>query len=512
MLIVGGKVQAQQVPLYASYTVDPFLLSPSFAGTADGLRAFALSRLQFVNIPGAPVTFMGTVDGPFSGQNMGLGGSVYTWQNGLLRNTGLSLAYSYKLNLSDEFKLHLGIALDAAQQSIDFDNVMAQDPTESILQTSNPSRFLVNSTFGAHIEYRNFRMGLSVPQLFETKVVYQNFEDDSEASFEQKRHYNAFLGYTINIKPEVWDFEPTVLMRTATGVQAQFDAIFRVIYKESAFLSAGYRSDYAMTFGGGVNVTPKFLIGYSYDLPTTDIATFTNGSHELVIGYLPFRGGGASGMSRRELNRIVEAKQREEGEKVRALYENDMKELEQKVGKLEEENERQQAEIDSLQKTLESYETEIEEYRKGLEERNRQLLENWQNNGGSGANGGGQGGRTGTGYQGGSVNNNASNQRSGNVGNGTSGVSAPAGRHIVVEASFKSLDRAINYQKLIRRNGDERETHVTRSDDGNWYFVHSTENAYDDRDAAQQALNKIPTDELIPRMKPWIYSRYKTAE
>ena len=74
---------AQQIPMYAGYTVNNFLLSPSFAGTDNSdARLMALNRLQFAGIEGAPVTFMFTGDGPINKENMGLGATVRTAKYG----------------------------------------------------------------------------------------------------------------------------------------------------------------------------------------------------------------------------------------------------------------------------------------------------------------------------------------------------------------------------------------------------------------------------------------------
>jgi len=160
LTINAQRVFAQQIPMYAGYTVNNFLLSPSFAGTDNSdTRLMALNRLQFAGLEGAPVTFMFTGDGPIKKKNMGLGATIYTDKYGLLRQTGVGLGYSYNISLGDETKLYFGLGAQLGQLSLDFDNIVAKDMTDELLNLSSASKLLVNGSFGMHLTHKDFTLG-----------------------------------------------------------------------------------------------------------------------------------------------------------------------------------------------------------------------------------------------------------------------------------------------------------------------------------------------------------------
>ena len=289
-LFNSSETIAQQVPMYAGYTVNNFLLSPSFAGTADSdARLMAINRLQFAGIEGAPVTFMFTGDGPISKKNMGLGGTIYTDKLGLLRQTGVNLAYSYHINIGDA-RLHFGLGAEVGQLGLDFESIKAEDMTDELLNLESANKLMVSGNFRLHLDYKDFTLAFAAPQIFGNRVAFQDYVSNTTAGYQFERHFLALMSYKIGIKEDVFDLEPIVMMRTISGLSPQFDVNLKGIIKNNAFLSVGYRSDYAISFGGGINVSPNMMIGYSYDMAINEIAGYSFGSHEFILGYNFYKG------------------------------------------------------------------------------------------------------------------------------------------------------------------------------------------------------------------------------
>ena len=236
-LLTAIVAQAQQIPMYTGYTVNNFLLSPSFAGTDDAdARLMALNRLQFAGIEGAPVTYMLTGDAPIRKKNMGLGATLYTDKYGLLRQTGIGLGYSYNIQMGDDTKVYFGLGAELGQLSLDFDNIVAKDMTDELLNQGSANKLVVNGNFGIHLKHKDFTIGFAAPQIFGTRVTYQNYVSNQETNYQLERHYMALMSYKFSVNDNL-DLEPIVLMRTVSGLSPQFDINMMATIKNNVFVN-----------------------------------------------------------------------------------------------------------------------------------------------------------------------------------------------------------------------------------------------------------------------------------
>lgn len=51
------------------------------------------------------------------------------------------------------------------------------------------------------------------------------------------------------------------------------------------WIGVGYRTGDAIIGMLEYNITPQLRAGYAYDFTTTDIGTYSNGSHEIMLGF-----------------------------------------------------------------------------------------------------------------------------------------------------------------------------------------------------------------------------------
>lgn len=495
--------KAQQIPMYAGYTVNKYLLSPSFAGSDDSdTRLMALNRLQFAGIEGAPVTFMFTADAPIKSKNMGLGATIYTDKYGLLRQTGIALGYSYNIKLSDDTRVNFGLSGEVGQLGLDFDNIVADDMTDELLNLESANKLVVNGSFGIHLTHKEFTLGFAAPQIFGTRVAYQNYVSNLETGYQLERHYMALMSYKFDVNENL-DIEPIVLMRTISGLSPQFDINLKGTIKDNVFLSLGYRSDYAMSFGGGVNVSDNMMIGYSYDMAINEIAGYSFGSHEFMLGYRIYKG-----LDRRDMEKKIKEEREEERKRNEDLYGGKIKKLEDDIEEQDGTNRLQQEEIDRLKGVIESYGDELDSLRKANA---NQLGRDIRNQSQFDVNGDGNiDGLDDTNGDGNIDENDFLKDKTGKVitpktviRKGGSNASNPAGKYIVSIASFKTMAYAIEHQQMMKRNGDTEQTYIHQSASGTWYHVFKK--AFDDPSASQSHLNSLSREGLEEFMYPWIY-------
>ena len=110
-------MDAQHLPIYSQYLFNKYLINPAVAGS-DGYTSINLTtRQQWTGYQGAPQTYSLSFQGrvlkqkyvikdnifnkkifkPQTQGKVGLGGTVYSDINGLVRRTGFSTSYAYHI-------------------------------------------------------------------------------------------------------------------------------------------------------------------------------------------------------------------------------------------------------------------------------------------------------------------------------------------------------------------------------------------------------------------------------
>lgn len=456
------KARAQQIPMYASYTINPYLISPSFAGdlsTNVNARLLAMSRMQFAGIDGSPVTYLVAGDAPFRSQKMGLGGTVFSDSYGLISQSGASLGYAYHIQLSEETRLSLGLGADLVQHALDFSRIKASDPNENILNLDAARKVTFNGSFGAHIRYQNFLFGFAAPQVYGTQLVQKDYVSNTEVSYQFQRHFMGVMSYRFDVSPEKFALEPMVLMRASAAAASgpQIDINMKALFYKKAFLSLGYRSDYSMSCGGGISVSDYMTIAYSYDLPVNDIAGYTGGSHEFGIAF-----NLRKSKENVALQQMVEERKKDDEEQ--QLLKEEINALKEEVAKNEENQEQQLAEINQLKSILEGYSAELEKVVEQNEVRLQKELEAEQQD---------------------------------------SIAKEQNGTYYVVIASYKSKEMAIAHQQMLKRNGDSESTYLKQSASKTWFFVYKR--SFDQVSDAKNYLERIDNEKTVEIMRPWVY-------
>ena len=65
IIAVGfGTAKGQQIPLFNSFTLNKFLINPSYAGIYGKTNVYGINRVQYAGFSGAPITYMLTADFP----------------------------------------------------------------------------------------------------------------------------------------------------------------------------------------------------------------------------------------------------------------------------------------------------------------------------------------------------------------------------------------------------------------------------------------------------------------
>jgi len=278
-----GSAFGQQIPMFSSYTINKFLINPSYAGINGNTRLYGINRIQYAGFDGAPVTYMLTGDAGFKTKKFGVGGMLFSDNNSLISQNGFQLTYSYTVKLSEKWNLGMGLNAGMVQWNMNFDQLRIDNPNEDVVSTYRSNATTFRSDFGFRINSDKMEIGLTLPQLVASKVNYSDYLKNANGKYTSLPHYILNLGYNLSIN-EGLKLKPSVVVRGAKDINPQIDAMALLDIKNKFYALVGYRTNYAFSLGGGIGLSKGIMVGYTYDRPLNDISQYSNGSHEVIVG------------------------------------------------------------------------------------------------------------------------------------------------------------------------------------------------------------------------------------
>lgn len=269
---------AQQTPQSTVYTYNRYAINPAYAGSS-GCTDITFSHLnQWVKVEGAPLTSYLGVNTRI-GKSFGVGGQLLVDKIGMINQVSGLGSISYGLNLGTNHKLRIGASVGYNQYRVDPTSAVVFDPNDPIANGGVNSSGTINSEVGLLYQFKNLEVALASKQLIQT---YTNFGYNSLDGYGLRRHLNGLISYAIPVNSN-FTIKPSVFAKGITsGFQTDFNA--DVAYKGFLFGGLGYRTQVGLIARLGVNIQDLFFIGYAYESPMTNIASYSSGSHEVVIG------------------------------------------------------------------------------------------------------------------------------------------------------------------------------------------------------------------------------------
>jgi type IX secretion system PorP/SprF family membrane protein len=278
VLIASGKLFAQQEPSYSLYKYKMNIVNPAYAG-ADGETEITLStRNQWANIKDGPETQVITFTKPVN-DKIGLGFSIVNDKLDIISKTDFTVDFSYRLQISESSDLRLGVKAGGYAFKADFLSKGLNDP----LFNENISRF--NGLFGAgaYLKVDKFFATLSIPNFLNGKRVAKT-GDDNFANAVDNTHIFAGAGYEFDFNDNL-SFTPSVMGRFVQGAPSSVDYTGTFDFKDKLEIGGSYRTDDSFSALAYVKVVDWIKFGYAYEFTTSDVADYSDGSHEIMLKF-----------------------------------------------------------------------------------------------------------------------------------------------------------------------------------------------------------------------------------
>lgn len=315
LLALPGK--AQQFPLYSQYLNHPIIINPAFSGFKNYNPLRFTSRQQWVGIEGAPSTQVLSLSGrigradyynrkgmlnkenkfdntgniirkkgaSFSGKDA-LGILIYNDHAGAINKSGVQLSYAYhtKVNkIRDRFNRSPNISVSGSvtltQFTLNEEILTLYDQNDPLIDGNKELIFIPDIVLGTIMYTEDYFLGLSGVNLIQPKIRLNGSNSNDN---KLRRHYFLVAGYKYEAAGDLF-IEPSILVKATEYSPFQIDLTTRFVTKS---VSAGitYRTNKDICVMVGFK-SGKYFLAYSFDYSFGNIIQYSNGSHEITIGY-----------------------------------------------------------------------------------------------------------------------------------------------------------------------------------------------------------------------------------
>ncbi len=268
---------AQQDPQFSQNMFTKLPTNAGYAGSNDAICATLLYRNQWTGFGGEPKSMLVTVDMPVDVLHGAVGLSIIAAdQLGAEKNMNIRGAYAYRMDLGAG-RLGLGLDFGYHQKSIDGSKFIYNDPNDNNIPTGNVSGGTFDMGFGAYYNAEKLFVGLSSTHLTAGKIKF------SDINTKMVRHYYMMAGYGVDLTSSL-TLKPMIQLKS-DAVSTQVDINANLLINNRFWVGGSYRLQDAIVILAGLEIIPNLKLGYAYDLTTSDIKTYSSGSHEIMLGY-----------------------------------------------------------------------------------------------------------------------------------------------------------------------------------------------------------------------------------
>ncbi len=313
---------AQQRAHYTQYVLNNYILNPALSGIENYTDVKLSVRDQWAGINGAPRTTYFSIHGPLGKQDYktsatsyqvpgenprgraywenytasephhGIGLSVVNDRTGNFNRFTSTISYAYHLGLTPRLNLAGGFAAGITSVGLNADGkaFFGANPADPAIGGSTAEelrKIKPDLSVGLWLYSSDFFAGVSAQQVIPQKLA---FVDDANFQQTGKLVPHVFLtaGYRFLLNDDI-NAVPSVMVKYINGAFKniyQGELNLKVQYRDLLWLGGSVRQFDGFAAMAGLNVGNTFNIGYAYDFTTTNLRTYSRGTHELIIGFL----------------------------------------------------------------------------------------------------------------------------------------------------------------------------------------------------------------------------------
>jgi type IX secretion system PorP/SprF family membrane protein len=279
------SAHAQYESMFTQYMFNEMYINPAYVGSHECIAANLLYRNQWVGIEGAPKTQTFSIHGPVSNGKLGMGLSVINDNIGVSHQLAVNANVAYRIRFSQNSVLAFGMQGGFVNDEEKYTSIHTITQGDNQFAADARAFFLPNAGVGIYYSEQRFYAGLSIPRLFENKIVpTQNDFSVTNKSNIKYWHYFLTTGYVFDLNDQL-KFKPSCMIRAVQNAPVELDMDANFLLNNFLWIGGSYRTGDAISAMVGFQLTKQLRCGYSYDYTFTPLQKFNSGSHEITLGY-----------------------------------------------------------------------------------------------------------------------------------------------------------------------------------------------------------------------------------
>lgn len=299
------SVLAQQNVQFSQYVFNPLALNTAYAGYRGESYATAMFRKQWSGLQGSPETISASFEFLMPKTDDRVAWSVRLLSDKLGPQNTLSATggYTYRIPMDEDKTKNLAIGLGGGitQYIVDGSAYRYVDDNDSKLPIGNVRKIRPDANVGLYYSTPKFYVQTGINDLLNFKGVSTSYNWNNTVfeTMERRMHVYTGAGMVFNLG-ENFKLKPSFLWKEDFKGPSNFDFNMFFLIKEIVWVGGSYRTGFEIWDKAGIAnglqhadaasimveffPVSKFRIGYSYDITTSKLSPYQNGTHEISIG------------------------------------------------------------------------------------------------------------------------------------------------------------------------------------------------------------------------------------
>lgn len=272
-------------PVYSQYLHNGLMINPAYAGSRGSLSAFISYRKQWMGIQGSPQLESFSLHTPLKSDKVALGLSGQFMKFGYTRSSSIYASYAYHIKLR-RGKVSFGLKGGFDRSSTDFNEILLSKPGDPVFTSTEKPYMLPNISAGAYYFSDRIYAGVSIPSF----LGYTRTSKGTAQAFHSFENYDVILsGGGLIVFSQMLKFKPSFLVNYSMNKAKklnQLDLNGNLIISDLIWVGGSYRTTEKVAVGIlQLQISQQLMFGFSYDLPASNLRSYSKGSSEFILRY-----------------------------------------------------------------------------------------------------------------------------------------------------------------------------------------------------------------------------------
>lgn len=262
------------------YYINPFILSPSYAGIYQNKTLFIDYRSDLSGFEGNPTTYEISYSDKFR-ERVGLGLRFIYDKTDIFKHTLILGTYTYKVKIAESHTLNFGLSVGFYKNSIDLEKYYnnpgyVQDLV--LIQGLDKSKLLFATDISALYMHKQLETGILYSNVIFGTMRYRY----TEMTYKPFKNYLIHASYLFNLESRL-AVKPAFILRGGQYIPLQLELAANIKWNNKFWGTTLFRSAGILGIGCGGELFDGVMINYSYNV-VTNVSLYTFGTHQLTLG------------------------------------------------------------------------------------------------------------------------------------------------------------------------------------------------------------------------------------